>query len=149
MLRRLALAAEYRDDDTHHHTERVGHTAALIAELFGLPDKTVRRLRLAAPLHDVGKLAIPDHILFKPGRLTAEEFLAMQDHVRAGAKLLSGSASEVLQLAEEVALTHHEHWDGNGYPNRLSGETIPDSGRIVAIADVFDALAHPRPYKQA
>ena len=148
-LRRLALAAEYRDDETHHHTERVGRMASLLAERLGLPEEMVELLRLAAPLHDVGKLAISDTILLKPGRLTTEEFARMQEHVWAGAKLLSGSSSPVLELGEEIALTHHERWDGTGYPRRLRGEEIPICGRIVAIADVFDALTHHRPYKAA
>jgi len=148
-LRRLALAAEYRDDETHHHTERVGRMASLLAERLGLPEEMVELLRLAAPLHDVGKLAISDTVLLKPGRLTTEEFARMQEHVWAGAKLLSGSSSPVLELGEEIALTHHERWDGTGYPRRLRGEQIPISGRIVAIADVFDALTHHRPYKAA
>jgi len=148
-LQRLALAAEYRDEDTHQHTERVGSTAALLAELLGLTDEEVALIRLAAPLHDVGKLAVPDGILLKPGKLTTDEFRRMQEHVIAGASLLAGSASQVLQLAAQIALTHHERWDGTGYPNQLRGEDIPISGRIVAVADVFDALTHDRPYKAA
>jgi PAS domain S-box-containing protein len=148
-LQRLALAAEYRDDDTHHHTTRVGRTAALIAAQLGLPEEFVELIRLAAPLHDVGKIAVSDTILLKPGRLTTGEFRQMQEHVRAGARLLAGSRSEILQLAQEIALTHHERWDGTGYPKMLRGEEIPVSGRITAIADVFDALTHDRPYKVA
>ena len=148
-LQRLALAAEYRDDDTHQHTERVGHSAALIAVALGLPREEVELIRLAAPLHDVGKLAISDTILLKPGRLTSSEYLLLQSHAQAGANLLAGSTSRVLQLAEEIALSHHEHWDGHGYPHRLAAEQIPLSGRIVAVADVFDALTNDRPYKRA
>ena len=148
-LQRLALAAEYRDDETHQHTERVGSTAASLAEQLGLTDDEVALIRLAAPLHDVGKLAVPDGILLKPGKLTTDEFRKMQAHVPAGASLLAGSSSRVLQLAAEIALTHHERWDGTGYPNKLQGEAIPISGRIVAVADVFDALTHARPYKVA
>jgi len=148
-LQRLALAAEYRDDDTHQHTERVGHTAALLAAELGLPGEFADLIRRAAPLHDVGKLAISDTILLKPGRLTTDEFKEMQRHTLAGAQLLSGSNSEVLKLGEEIAMTHHERWDGTGYPHRLHEEQIPLSGRIVAVADVFDALTHERPYKNA
>jgi PAS domain S-box-containing protein len=143
-LQRLAKAAEYRDDDTHQHTERVGSTAALIAEQLGMNGEQVTLIRLAAPLHDVGKLAVSDTILLKPGRLTTEEFRLMQEHVTAGAALLAGSSSRVLQLAEVIALTHHERWDGTSYPRRLEREQIPIAGRIVAVADVFDALTHVR-----
>jgi len=118
-LRRLALAAEYRDDDTHQHTERVGRTSALIAKQLGLPADTVALTQLAAPLHDIGKLAVSDSILLKPAKLTTEEFQLMQQHAQAGATLLSGSSSAILQLAEEIALTHHERWDGTGYPHGL------------------------------
>ena len=148
-LQRLAKAAEYRDDDTHQHTERVGSTAALIADQLGMSDEQVALIRLAAPLHDVGKLAVSDTILLKPGKLTTDEFRQMQTHVTAGAALLAGSSSKVLQLAEEIALSHHERWDGTGYPLNLSEDAIPLSGRIVAVADVFDALTHARPYKVA
>jgi putative nucleotidyltransferase with HDIG domain len=148
-LRRLALAAEYRDDTTHEHTERVAHTAVLMAERLGLPHAEVALIRDAAPLHDIGKLSVPDAVLLKPGDLSADEFAVMKEHTTSGAAILAGSRSEVLRLGEEIALTHHEWWDGNGYPHRLRGEQIPQSGQIVAVADVFDALTHDRPYKDA
>lgn len=148
-LRRLALAAEYRDDETFEHTERVGHTCALIARELGLPEADITVLRQAAPLHDIGKLGISDSILLKPGKLTPKEFAQIQRHTTDGAKILSGSDSAVLQLAEQIALGHHERWDGTGYPNRLTGDAIPLFARIVALADVFDALTHARPYKRA
>jgi len=148
-LRQLAIAAEYRDDETYQHTERVGHVASRLALGLGLPAGQVTLLRHAAPLHDVGKLAIPDCILLKPGRLIAEEFDVMKTHAELGARLLSSGSSRVLQTAAVIAATHHERWDGTGYPKRLSGEAIPLVGRIVAVADVFDALTHDRPYKSA
>lgn len=148
-LQRLALAAEYRDDATHEHTERVAWLTSLVAARLGLSDIEVSLLRQAAPLHDVGKLGVSDTLLLKPGRLTAEEFARVKEHTTCGAAILSGSTSEVLRLAETIALTHHEWWDGTGYPAGLLGEAIPLSGRIVAIADVFDALTHERPYKPA
>jgi PAS domain S-box-containing protein len=149
VLQRLALAAEYRDDDTFEHTRRVGNTAALLARKLGLPEVVAATLRQAAQLHDVGKLGISDTILLKPGKLTAAEFAIVQRHAIDGAKILSGSRSDVLQLAEEIALGHHERWDGTGYPHQLEREHIPLAARIVAVADVFDALTHSRPYKQA
>jgi PAS domain S-box-containing protein len=148
-LRQLAIAAEYRDDETYQHTERVGHVAARLALGLGLPAGQVTLLRQAAPLHDVGKLAIPDSILLKPGRLTDEELDVMKTHAELGARLLSSGSSPVLQMAAVIAATHHERWDGGGYPKGLAGEAIPLVGRIVAIADVFDALTHDRPYKRA
>lgn len=148
-LQRLALAAEYRDDDTGLHTKRVGTNAACIARAMGLPGAQVDLLLLAAPLHDVGKIGITDAILLKPGKLTDEEFATMKEHTSIGGKMLSGSSSPWLQLAEEIALTHHERWDGKGYPCGLRGEAISLPGRIVAVADVFDALTHERPYKKA
>jgi putative nucleotidyltransferase with HDIG domain len=148
-LERLALAAEYRDDATFAHTQRVAAIAAAVAEQLGLPSAEVELIRQAAPLHDIGKLAVPDAILLKRGRLTAEEYEQMKRHAAAGAAILDGSRSAVLKLAQEVALSHHEWWSGDGYPHHLRGDDVPLSGRIVAIADVFDALLHARPYKDA
>jgi PAS domain S-box-containing protein len=148
-LRQLAIAAEYRDDETYQHTERVGHLAARLALGLELPAGQVTLLRQAAPLHDVGKLAIPDRILLKPGRLTKQEFEVMKSHAELGARLLSSGSSPVLQMAAVIAGNHHERWDGAGYPKGLAGEAIPLVGRIVAVADVFDALIHDRPYKPA
>jgi putative two-component system response regulator len=148
-LARLAAAAEYRDDDTGEHTRRVGDLAGRLAEALGLPAELVQLIRRAAPLHDVGKIGIPDAILLKPGRLTEEEFDHMKRHTTIGARMLSGGASTQIALAEQIAGTHHERWDGTGYPVGLAGEAIPIAGRIVAVADVFDALTHARPYKQA
>ena len=149
VLERLALAAEYRDDDTGQHTARVARTAAMLAGAIGLSDREVRRIELAAPLHDVGKIGVSDGILLKPGRLTDDERRQMQTHVRIGAEILAGGDSELLATAEQIALTHHERWDGDGYLVGLAGDEIPIAGRIVAVADVFDALTHERPYKQA
>jgi putative two-component system response regulator len=149
ILERLALAAEYRDEDTGLHTQRVGHTAALLAKALKLPVKQVKLIRRAAPLHDLGKIGISDRILLKLGKLTVEEFATMKDHTLIGARMLAGSSNLLLQLAQEIAETHHERWNGTGYPHGLSGEGIPLPGRIVAVADVFDALSHDRPYKSA
>jgi PAS domain S-box-containing protein/putative nucleotidyltransferase with HDIG domain len=148
-LKRLSLSAEYRDDETFHHTERVGVTAAEIAARLGLDESQARHLRQAAPLHDIGKLAIPDRILLKPGKLSPQEFEIMKTHAARGAELLHGSDSPVLEMATVIAASHHERWDGSGYPASLAGEAIPLVGRIVAVADVFDALTHDRPYKTA
>ncbi len=149
VLERLAHAAEYRDDDTGQHTYRVGQSSALLAAHLGLETSVVELMRFAAPLHDVGKIAIPDYILLKPGKLTREEFEVMKSHCEIGGALLSGGHSPLVKLAERIALSHHERWDGSGYPHGLSGEAIPVEGRIVAVADVFDALTHERPYKKA
>jgi putative two-component system response regulator len=149
IMERLALAAEYRDDDTHQHTWRVGQMSALLAKLSGLGDTDVELIRRAAPLHDVGKIGISDLILLKPAKLTDDEFKLMKSHTTIGQKILSGSAFSLLQLAAEISLTHHERWDGTGYPRGLEVDEIPLAGRIVAIADVFDALTHERPYKAA
>ncbi len=148
-LQRLAIAAEYRDDDTGLHTRRVGAVAGQIAAVMGWPLHDVDLMIRAAPLHDVGKIGISDSILLKPAKLTDEEFETMKHHTIIGSKILSESSSPWLQLAAEIALAHHERWDGRGYPQRISGEDIPVAGRIVAVADVFDALTHERPYKKA
>ena len=148
-LERLARAAEYRDDATFAHTERVATWTAAIARQLGLEDQQVGLFKDAAPLHDIGKIAVADAILLKPGPLTPGEHERMRRHVPAGAAILDGSQSDVLKIAREIVLTHHEWWDGRGYPAGLSGDAIPLSGRIVALADVFDALTHVRPYKRA
>jgi response regulator RpfG family c-di-GMP phosphodiesterase len=148
-LKRLAMAAEYRDDNTHEHTERVGELAARLSRALGLDDRTVWLVRQAAPLHDLGKIAIPDSILLKPGRLNEEEFEVVKTHAVLGARVLGGGASDLLEVAERIARAHHERWDGTGYPTGLAGETIPLVGRIVHVADVFDVLVHERPYKES
>ena len=149
VVTRLAMAAEYRDDTTGEHTRRVGRTTARIARALGWSEDRAKILGIAARLHDVGKIGIPDAILLKPGRLTDAEFEQMKTHTLIGSRILSGGRSELLRLAEEIALSHHERWDGNGYPRGLTGEQIPLTGRIVALADVFDALTQARPYKRA
>jgi len=148
IIERLARAAEFRDDNTGQHTERVGQMAALRARQLGLPDPQVSLIRRAAPLHDVGKIGIPDSVLLKLGRLTLEEFALVKTHTTIGARILSGSRFGVLRLAEEIAFSHHERWDGEGYIGISAGQ-IPMAGRIVAVADVFDALTQKRPYKAA
>jgi putative two-component system response regulator len=149
VLQRLALAAEYRDDDTRLHTRRVGMIAQRIAQVLDLPSEQTDLILHASPLHDVGKIGIPDSILLKHGKLTEDEFTIMKEHTVIGGNILSRSNSSFLQLAEEITMTHHERWDGTGYPNGLSREKIPLVGRIVSVADVFDALTHDRPYKRA
>jgi len=148
-LRRLALAAEYRDDNTHEHTERVADLAARLARHLGHDDRTVWLVRQAAPLHDLGKIAIPDTVLLKPGRLTSEEFEVVKTHAVLGARVLADAESDLLQTAERVARSHHERWDGAGYPDGLAGDDIPFEGRLVHVADVFDVLVHERPYKES
>ena len=145
----LAAVSEYHDDDTHQHTQRVGAMAARLGHRLGLAKSFVAEIRRAAPLHDLGKVAIPQQILLKPGPLTDEERAEMMRHVHFGAKMLSTARSPILRLAAEIAVSHHERWDGNGYLSGLSGADIPLSGRITAVADVFDALTHERPYKRA
>ena len=147
VLQRLARAAEFRDDDSGEHTQRVGEMAALVAHELGMSNDEVEVMWRAAPLHDVGKIAISDLILLKPGKLTTEEFETMKMHTTTGAELLSGGRSELVKMAASIAVSHHERWDGSGYPYGLKGEDIPLPGRIVAIVDVFDALTHKRPYK--
>jgi putative nucleotidyltransferase with HDIG domain len=149
VLERLAQAAEFRDDQTGDHTRRVGMLAADVASELGLPARDIDLLRQAAPLHDIGKIGVPDTILLKPARLNAAEVRTMRLHTTIGAEILSGPRFALLCMAREIALTHHEHWDGGGYPSRLSGGSIPLVGRIVAVVDVYDALTHRRAYKRA
>ena len=146
---RLALACEFRDDDTNQHAERVGRTAAMIAIELGLPSDQAELIRYAAPLHDIGKIGIADSILLKPGRLRPDELAVMQTHTLIGSQILAGSSSRLLEMGEVIARTHHERWDGRGYPAGLAAEDIPIAGRITAVADVFDALNFSRPYKEA
>ncbi|HEY6825549.1 MAG TPA: HD domain-containing phosphohydrolase [Gemmatimonadaceae bacterium] len=149
VLTRLAAAGEARDDDTGQHTRRVGELAARIAEALGLSCEEVDLIRLAAPLHDVGKIGIPDSILRKPGPLTADEFAVMQKHTVIGAEMLADGATPHIRMAEAIARSHHEWWNGGGYPDGLAGSAIPLAARIVAVADVYDALTHARPYRRA
>ena len=148
-LERLAIAAEFRDDETGRHTERVGEVASMLGAALGLPEEDLFLIRRAAPLHDVGKIGIPDTILRKPGPLAAEEWEIMKTHATIGARILAGGRSRVVQLAEEIALHHHEQWDGEGYPSGVAGESIPLAGRLVMVADVFDALTSDRVYREA
>jgi len=149
LVTRLARAAEFRDPETGAHIQRMARYSELIARALGLPLAYQQRLLEAAPLHDVGKLATPDHILLKPGRLTDDEMVVMRRHAEHGGQILAGSASPLLQLAEDIARAHHEKFDGSGYPGGLAGAAIPLAARIVAVADVFDALTSVRPYKRA
>jgi putative two-component system response regulator len=146
---RLAQVAEFHEEETGIHTQRVGRLAAQVARALGIDDVQVELIRHAAPLHDVGKIAIPDHILRKPGMLSVEEIEHMKQHSTIGARILSGSNLPLLQTAYEIALFHHERWDGTGYPQAIKGRAIPISARIVAVADAYDALTHERPYKRA
>lgn len=144
---RLSRAIEFRDGGTGEHISRVATVSRLIAEGLGCAPEFCRTIYLAAPLHDVGKVGIPDAILAKPGRLTDGEMASMRGHVVLGQRILAGAESSLVQLAERIVASHHERWDGKGYPEGLAGEKIPLEGRIVAVADVFDALCSPRPYK--
>jgi putative two-component system response regulator len=149
IIHRLTVAASYKDSETASHTLRVGAYAEAIAQAYPLPQHLCSDIRLAAPMHDIGKVAIPDAVLLKKGKLTEGEFAEMQKHTVAGCDILKESKSSLLQLASEIAGSHHERWDGQGYPLRRACEAIPLSGRIVAIADNFDALTTARPYKEA
>ena len=149
MIFRISRAAEFRDPETGAHIQRMAHYSEIIARGLDLDDASCRLLLKAAPMHDVGKIGIPDYILLKPGRLTPQEFEVMKRHAELGYELLKDSGSEILQAGAEIALSHHEKYDGSGYPKGLKGHAIPLFGRIVAVADVFDALTSERPYKKA
>lgn len=149
MLERLGRAGEFRDDNTGQHAKRVGELAGLLATACGLSRAEAELIRRAAPLHDIGKIAIPDAILLKPGQLTPDEFKIMMTHAGVGAQILAGSHSDVLRCAEEIARCHHERWDGSGYPVGTKGRDIPFAARIVAVVDFYDALSSDRPYRTA
>jgi putative two-component system response regulator len=146
-IHRLVMAAEYKDKGTGDHIMRIGQYCLLMAEKLTLSKEYKETIYYAAPMHDIGKIGIPDKIMLKPGKLTHSEFKIIETHTEIGAKLLSKSKSKILQIAHEIALSHHEKFNGSGYPNQLKGLDIPLSGRIVAIADIFDALTSKRPYK--
>lgn len=146
---RLSKATERRDNDTGEHISRMSRICGILARELGLSKETVDLVEIASQMHDVGKVGIPDDILFKPGPLTAEERRVMETHTQLGWNILEGSQSKLLRMAADIAVSHHEKWDGTGYPKGLSGEAIPLAGRITALADVFDALMSVRPYKPA
>ena len=149
IIRRLGRAAEYKDNETGNHILRMSKTSRILAEAFGLNEYECEIILNASPMHDIGKIGIPDRILLKPGKLDPEEWEIMKTHVIQGGEILEGHDSDLLKAAVEIALTHHEKWDGSGYPNGLKGEEIPVFGRICAVTDVFDALTSVRPYKKA
>ena len=149
IVRRLGLAAEYKDEETGYHIIRMSKIAALLGKQSGLDDEQCDLILNAAPMHDIGKIGIPDHILRKPGKFEPDEWEIMKTHAQIGADILSGDNSPLLVMARDIAISHHEKWDGSGYPHGLKGEAIPLVGRITALADVFDALTSVRPYKKA
>jgi putative two-component system response regulator len=146
-VRRLVVAAEHKDEGTGDHIVRMGDYCVLLSSMMDLPDDFIELLRYASPMHDIGKIGIPDAILSKPGRLTEKEFEVIKTHTTIGAKILANSSSEVIRLGQSIAISHHERWNGGGYPKGLKGEDIPLAGRIVCAADVFDTLTSQRPYK--
>ena len=147
-IHRLTRAAEYKDEETGAHIQRMSQYSAVVARQMGLAENVINSILYAAPMHDVGKIGIPDSILLKPGKLTADEWEIMKKHTTFGGKILKGAKAGYLKLGEVIAMTHHEKWDGSGYPKGLKGKKIPKIGRIIAIADVFDALTSKRPYKE-
>ncbi len=149
VVQRLGRAAEYRDNETGNHILRMSHISALLAKSIGWSEADCELILHASPMHDIGKIGIPDHILLKPGKFEPEEWEIMKTHAVIGANILEGDDSDLMRCAGEIALSHHEKWDGSGYPHGLSGEAIPLTGRIAALADVFDALTSERPYKKA
>ncbi|WP_323794748.1 HD domain-containing phosphohydrolase [Nisaea sp.] len=149
VVRRLGMAAEYRDEETGSHIVRMSRICATLARGAGWNEEMCMLILHASPMHDLGKIGIPDAVLLKPGKLDSAEWEIMKSHAQVGANLLDGNDSSLMEMSREIALTHHEKWDGSGYPNGLSGEDIPESGRIAALADVFDALTSERPYKKA
>lgn len=146
-IHRLVLAAEYKDEETGDHIVRMSRYSALIAEKIGLPDKEIMSILAAAPMHDIGKIGIADNIMLKPGKLTEEEFETMRTHTSIGAKILANAKAEILRKGQRIAISHHEKWNGKGYPVGNVGEKIALEGRITGLADVFDALTSKRPYK--
>jgi putative two-component system response regulator len=148
-LAQLSRIIELRDDTTGEHTARVARLSGMIAQGLRLPSEQIRRVHRVAPVHDIGKVVVPDHILLKPGPLTAQEQALMRRHTILASEIMGGSNSEIIRLAEQVARHHHERWDGYGYPDGLASDEIPLAARIVAVADAFDAMVNERPYRPA